>query len=207
MASPLFHSFGDKMRRFFPLPRPSLLAIPLALTLLLSACASRSTAAPFIPPAAESSVPTQNATSTPNSSPVALPTFTVAPPIVSPSPTIALVPTSATCANNLTFVQDLTVPDGTIVQPGGTVEKQWLVTNSGTCNWDSSYRMKFTGGDTLGAVAEQALYPARAGTQATLKITFTAPLEAGTYRSAWQAFAPDGSSFGDAVYMTIVVSQ
>jgi hypothetical protein len=51
------------------------------------------------------------------------------------------------------------------------------------------------------------LYPARSGTQATLKLTFIAPLEIGTYQSAWQAFAPDGSAFGEAVYMTIVVSQ
>jgi len=188
------------MRRFFP--RLSLLAVPLALTLILSACAQASTAAPFIPPAA-GSLPTPSSTSTPALAPVALPTFTVAPPATLPAGTAT--PTSIVCTNGLTFVQDLTVPDGTIVQSGGTVEKQWLVTNSGTCDWDSTDRLKFTGGDTLGAVAEQALYPARAGTQATLKIIFIAPLEAGTYRSEWQAFAPDGSSFGDAVYMTIVV--
>ena len=53
---------------------------------------------------------------------------------------------------------------------------------------------------------EQALYPARAGGQATLRITFTAPLDAGTYQSAWQAFNPDGAAFGDAIFMTINVS-
>lgn len=192
------------MRRF--LPRLSLLAVPLALTLILSACAQASTAAPFIPPAAES-LPTITSTATPASAPVALPTFTLPPPTASPAPTDTPIPTSETCTDNLTFLQDLTVPDGAIVQPGGTVEKQWLVTNSGTCDWDSSYRLKFISGDTLGAPAEQALYPARAGTQAVLKINFLAPQEVGTYQSAWQAFAPDGSAFGDAVYMTIVVSQ
>ena len=192
------------MRRF--LPRLSLLAVPLALTLILSACSQPSTAAPFIPPAA-GSAPTGTLTATPASSPIALPTFTLQPPTASPAPTDTSLPTSETCTDNLTFVQDITVPDGAIVQPGATVEKQWLVTNSGTCDWDSSYRLKFVSGDTLGAPAEQALYPARAGTQATLKITFLAPQEFGTYQSAWQAFAPDGSPFGDAVFMTIVVSQ
>jgi hypothetical protein len=192
------------MRRF--LPRLNLLAVPLALTLLLSACVQTNTAAPFIPPAA-GPAPTVTSTATPVSAPVALPTFTLAPPTASPAPSDTPIPTSNICTDNLTFVQDITVTDGTIVQPGATIEKQWLVTNSGTCNWDASYRLKFVSGDTLGAPAEQALFPARAGAQATLKITFIAPQEMGTYQSAWQAFAPNGSAFGDPVYMTIVVSQ
>jgi hypothetical protein len=85
------------------------------------------------------------------------------------------------------------------------VDKQWLVTNSGTCNWDSKYRLKWVGGDPLGAAAEQALYPARAGTEVTLRILFTAPAEPGTYGSTWQAFDPDGIAFGDPVYVEIVV--
>jgi methionine-rich copper-binding protein CopC len=59
----------------------------------------------------------------------------------------------------------------------------------------------------LGAAGEQALYPAHAGTQATLTIKFTAPLDAGTYRTAWQAYNPDGTAFGDAVTMEIIVGQ
>lgn len=185
-----------------------LIATLLASALLLGACSlsSASTAEPFIPPPAISP-PTLAPTPTPASSPVALPTFTVAPPPTATSlaPTDTPIPTA--CVNNLTFIQDITVPDGSVVLPGSSVEKEWLVANSGTCNWDGTYRLSFVGGDTLGAPADQSIYPARSGTQATLKITFIAPLEAGTYQSAWQAFAPDGSAFGEAVYMTIVVSQ
>jgi hypothetical protein len=100
----------------------------------------------------------------------------------------------------------LTVPDGSLIPPGASIDKQWLVTNSGTCDWDSSYRLRFVGGDPLGADAEQALYPARAGRQATLRILFTAPAAAGTYQSAWQAISPDGTAFGDAIYITVNVS-
>jgi hypothetical protein len=102
-------------------------------------------------------------------------------------------------------VEDVTVPDGTVVLLGTSVDKQWKVTNSGTCNWDSTYRLKWVGGDPLGAATEQALYPARAGTQAILQIFFTAPNVAGTYGSTWQAFDPSGNAFGDTVYMEIVV--
>ena len=57
----------------------------------------------------------------------------------------------------------------------------------------------------MGATTEQALYPARAGAQATIRISFTAPGEPGTYTTAWQAVDPNGEPFGDAVFMEIVV--
>lgn len=92
-----------------------------------------------------------------------------------------------------------------LVLPGAPVDKQWLVTNSGTCNWDSRYHLKLISGDAMGAATEQALYPARAGAQATLRIVFTAPQEAGTYQSEWHAVAPDGQIYGDQISIEIVV--
>ena len=184
-----------------------LLTVTLALTLVLSACSPRITSTPFIPPSGKKT-PTLPPTLTPAVSPEALPTFTVAPPpaAVTETATAPAIPSTPTaCVNNLQFDQDLTIPDNTVVQAGSSIEKQWLVTNNGTCDWTSSYRLSFVGGDTLGAPADQALFPARAGAQATLTITFVAPLEAGTYQSAWQAFDADGNAFGDVIYMTIVV--
>jgi len=49
------------------------------------------------------------------------------------------------------------------------------------------------------------LYPARAGTQATVQIIFTAPFTDGVYESAWQAYDPSGNPFGDPVYIRITV--
>ena len=194
--------FGDNMHRLFRLSNP--LTVLLALTFALSACAPTATVTPFLPPTEV--IPTQLPTTTPIGSSNALPTFTLA-PLASPTlePTITPTPTPEVCTNNLTYLQDLTVPDGTVVQPGSSVEKKWLVTNSGTCDWDSSYRLKWISGDALGAPTDQALYPARAGTQVTLRIVFTAPSTAGTYQSTWQAFAPDGTAFGDSFYIQFLV--
>ncbi len=125
-------------------------------------------------------------------------------PTPTPSPVPAVSPTP--CTNGLSFVQDVTIPDGTSVTPGTTIDKQWLVTNSGTCNWDASYRLKLISGDAMGVASEQELYPARAGTQATLRIVFTAPQNIGTYQSAWQAFGPDGTAFGQAITIQVSVS-
>ncbi len=47
------------------------------------------------------------------------------------------------CINNLTYLEDLTLPDGTVVKPGESLDKRWLVENSGTCNWDENYRLFF----------------------------------------------------------------
>ncbi|HEX7541128.1 MAG TPA: NBR1-Ig-like domain-containing protein [Anaerolineales bacterium] len=99
----------------------------------------------------------------------------------------------------------MTIPDYSVVAPGSTLDKQWLVQNSGSCNWDSHYRLRLVSGNGLGASLEEALYPARAEMQATLRIIFTAPLEAGEYYSEWQAFDPKGIPFGEAFFIKIIV--
>jgi hypothetical protein len=100
----------------------------------------------------------------------------------------------------------VTIPDYTVVAPGSSLDKQWLVQNSGSCNWDSRYRLRLISGDPLGASPEQALYPARAGMQATLRILFTAPQETGEYVSEWQAFDPNEIPFGESFVIKIIVS-
>ncbi len=173
---------------------PNLLAILLAF-LLSPACAPTPTPTPFIPPKAPS--PTQ-ALIVEGKTPV-IPTFTPEPiPTSSPTPT-------PPCTNGLAFVQDVSVPDGTMFSPGASVDKQWLIQNNGSCNWDSRYRLRFVGGSLMGAASEQALYPARAGTQATIRITFIAPGEPGIYNTAWQAIDAFGEPFGDPVFMEINV--
>ncbi len=150
--------------------------------LLLSACGGNSTALPT--PSLPALVPTETL-------------FSSFPVIITPTPT---------CIDGLAFLDDVTIPDYSIVAPGSTLDKQWLVQNSGSCNWDSRYRLRLVGGDALGASPEQALYPARAGMQAALRIIFTAPLEAGEYFSEWQAFDAQGIPFGDPIYVDVIVS-
>lgn len=160
----------------------------------VSACAPQPTPTPFRPPTQPQ--PTQ-----------ILATTTSIPVLFTPVPTLTITPTLIVpCTNNLQFVQDITIADNTAIPPAAPIDKQWLVKNSGTCDWDSSYRLKWIGGDPLGAAQEQILYPARAGTQPTLHILFTAPATAGTYESAWQAYAPDGTAFGDPIFIKIQVT-
>ncbi len=114
-------------------------------------------------------------------------------------------PPAPACTNDLRFIEDLTIPDESPVRPGEQLDKQWLIQNSGTCNWDNRYRLRLISGVEMGAPVEQALYPARSGARAVIRILFTAPQEPGVYQSAWQAYTPEGLPFGEAIYIKIVV--
>lgn len=162
------------------------MAIP---ALILSACMGRQ-ATPFRPP----TVAPQ-----PAFQPLPGPTFS---PTVTEPPLPTVTPA---CVNGLTFLEDLTIPDGTVVQPGEVLEKSWLVENSGTCNWNKDYRVRLISGPGMGASEEQALFPARASAQAIIRILFTAPAEPGLYQSAWQAHDPLGKPFGDPFFIQILV--
>lgn len=135
--------------------------------------------------------------------------FRLASPTPQPSPTPPPRPPTATpvCQDGLRFLADITIPDGTIVAPGETLDKQWQVENSGSCNWNERYRLRRISGPALDAPEEQALYPARSGTQAIIRILLVAPTEPGTYRSAWQAYNPQGEPFGDPIFVEILVSS
>ncbi|HET9906387.1 MAG TPA: NBR1-Ig-like domain-containing protein [Anaerolineales bacterium] len=168
----------------------------LLTALFTSACSPATTPTPFRPPTAQA--------------PLIEPTFIINPtqPIVvvqsSPLPTIIPTTRPEDCSSNLTFVSDLTIPDNTSITYGSTIDKQWIVENSGSCHWGPNYRLRQIGGATLGAPEEVALYPARAGTQATIQILFTAPFTDGEYESAWQAVDPQGIAFGDPIFVRIV---
>jgi len=179
------------------LPGPGL--ILLIIICLASACSPAPTATPFIPPT--------------NQAPLIEPAFIITPTQTTeaqileiPLPTILPTIDQSNCVNNLTFIEDITVPDNSFASFGTFIDKQWLIENSGTCNWNAGYRLRHTGGALLGATEEVALFPARSGTQITIQIIFTAPFEEGVYESAWQAFDPNGFPFGDPIYMRILAT-
>jgi hypothetical protein len=169
----------------------------LFFALILSACGARRVPTPYLPPTI---APTSPLTVPADQAQANLATKGVDLERPEVTPTLACVP-------NLTFLEDLTVPDGSQVLPGSTLDKRWRVENSGTCNWDEDYRLKLIAGPAMGARPEQALYPARSGTQAVLRIIFTAPEEPGPYRSAWQAYGPGGQPFGDPFFIEIMVRE
>jgi len=109
------------------------------------------------------------------------------------------------CTNQLQFEEDVTVPDGTEVEPGESIVKQWLVSNAGSCNWDERYTINLVSGPDMEAPRSQRLFPARNGQQVIIEMIFTAPEDPGQYTSTWQAFDPQGKRFGDPFFVDIQV--
>ena len=126
-----------------------------------------------------------------------------------PSPTQAPAPAAPTtipdCVNDAQFLEDLTLPDGAEVLPGAPLDKRWLILNSGDCAWGPDYRLVEIGESRIAGPGEVALFPAVAGGQATWQVALVAPLEEGEFISRWRAQAPDGTLFGDEVYVLIIV--
>jgi hypothetical protein len=163
------------------------------LFLFFSGCnALGSPQSPYIPPNADKPPTTQ-------------PSSTLTTQL--PRQTAQPIPTTVVdnCSENLLYIDDISIPDWTNIEPGTEIVKQWLVENTGTCNWDYRYGVRLTSGDNMGAEAQQSLYPARAGSQAIIQITFITPSQAGTYHSIWQAFSPSGQPFGDPISILVVV--
>jgi hypothetical protein len=133
------------------------------------------------------------------------------PPTVVPIPTATTVVVTAqptpqvNCTDVLSYMEDITIPDGTIVKPGEQLDKRWQVRNNGTCDWTDKFTLHIIAGDSLGSPDSQALYPARAGSAAVIRMMLTAPQDTGSYRTAWQAYNPDGKPFGDPIYIEVVV--
>lgn len=172
--------------------KPHILPI-IIITFFQVACSSQATPTLYIPPTRESIQDTVTQVPAASESSPAGDKLTPQP---TPSPD---------CVSWLAFLSDITIPDGTNVKPGEILDKRWLVENSGSCNWDSRFSLRLIAGLDMGVQNEMPLYPARSGTQAEVRIQFTAPTDPGIFRSAWQAQDPQGNLFGDPIFIEVVV--
>lgn len=144
--------------------------------------------------------------------PVPSPTIAAVRPVATPGitpPTATLLPgATATisaddCFNDAVFIEDVTIPDFSLVEPGELLEKRWMVQNSGTCDWGAGYRLVRLGSDEFDGPSELALFPASAGSSAELRVELNAPDEPGEYISRWQAYSADSVPFGQEIYLLI----
>jgi hypothetical protein len=124
---------------------------------------------------------------------------TPAPPTSTPTNTVipSITPTEATC-DKATFIKDVTIPDGTELDPGEDFTKTWRLRNDGSCTWTSSYSLVFDNGDSMGGPASQQLTSGTVSPGETLDISvdLTAPNNPGTFRGNWKLRNNAGVVFG-----------
>jgi hypothetical protein len=145
------------------------------------------TAGPVEPTATQAMVilPTETATSLP-------PTNTPA-----PTNTPEATTTGEPCENKAKFVEDISIPDDTIVLPGQAFDKTWRLKNIGTCTWKTSYALFFVEGDLMGATSPSALTSeVPPGQESNLTVQFKSPGTPGTYRSDWTLLDTNGVKIG-----------
>ena len=147
-----------------------------------------------IPPLANTAASSALAANTPSAgTPAALPTLT---PLV--TPLAASTSVTKFCTASATYIGE-TVPDGTIESPGAIFTKTWTIQNSGTCAWDSTWKLVFVSGDLMGgAMVFNFPQPVAPGQNVEVPIVFTAPTTEGTYTGYWKLESPWGCVFGDS---------
>jgi hypothetical protein len=143
-------------------------------------------------------MPTRTATSTPTST-----NAPISPPTSAPTDT----PSPTPCLPDATFVTDVTIPDDTAILAGETFQKVWRVRSSGCASWPDDTLWVFVSGDRMGAPLTVAVPDTLAGGTADIAVPMVAPDAPGTYRGSWRMQLPDGTNFGDQVYVQIVVPE
>lgn len=157
-------------------------------------------------------------TFTPTSFPTLPPTFiaiSVSPSPVPPTPipptpippTIPPSPTATQECDQAQFVADVTIPDGTLMNPGERFTKTWRLKNTGTCSWNSSYAVVFFSGEQMGGPTVQAL-PGNVnpGQTVDISVNLTAPLSSGSYTGYWKLRNAAGVTFAQ-FYVQIKVIE
>jgi len=150
--------------------------------------------------AAPTQTPVYTPTTLPTFAPVATSDIITLPAVTQP----AAVSPTASCYQ-LRFVSDVTIPDNTQMTPGQTFTKTWKVKNTGTCAWDAGFKFAFVGGEQMGGAAYTLPSSVAANAEIDISIAMAAPNKTGSMRGNWRMQTAGGQSFGDEVYVLIVV--
>ncbi|MBC8504148.1 MAG: hypothetical protein H8D34_04785 [Chloroflexi bacterium] len=117
----------------------------------------------------------------------------IPPTAIPPTPTQK----STSYCDWVSFIADVTIPDGTIIQPGISFTKIWRIENRGTCTWTQDYALVFSSGNQMGQTSTVKLPNNVApGGRVDVSVALTAPTSAGNYRGYWMLRNSAGETFG-----------
>jgi polar amino acid transport system substrate-binding protein len=139
--------------------------------------------------------------------------LTPPPPAPAPEGTVTDT-TPGACTDSLALMSHISYDDQNMTQPpildpGERFTKGWRVQNTGTCTWDSGYRLVFVSGNASGARmgGAPAAVQAQVGINASYdaNVYLVAPLKPGTYQGFWQMENGQGQPFGERLPVGIRV--
>lgn len=135
-------------------------------------------------------------------------------PTAQASPTLTFIPPQRTNTpqpcDQAGFIQDVTIPDMSLLAPGQVFTKTWRLRNLGSCTWNANYSLVFFGGDPLGAPSTVKLEgDVSPQSIVDVSIQMQAPAAPGNYISYWKLRSDNGEVFSlpenQPIYVQIVV--
>jgi len=161
---------------------------------------------------------TQSALLTPSATIAPPPTATPLPLPAQPLPSTPTIPANASgpapvlpaeSPDKALFIEDVTYPDGTTVWMGEKFTKTWIIENTGTTTWDTSYYLVYWDGEPIMCDEEDKFIfienPVEPNNQITLSVRITAPHTFGTHVNYYRMANGDGQTFGDPLFIEIEV--
>ena len=113
---------------------------------------------------------------------------------------------SPNCLNGMMFLNDISLPDRTVLVPNMAATKTWKIKNTGTCTWDSTYTFNYVKGSVLGPTSVKIGKLVAPGESYEVSVDLTTPASNGEYTSWWQMRSPSGMNFGQTIWYDILVS-
>jgi hypothetical protein len=91
------------------------------------------------------------------------------------------------CSDQAQFIGDVSIPDGTRLDPGDSFTKTWRFRNSGTCTWTKDYAIVHVSGNSLLGPSAMTL-PAEVepGEVIDISLSLKAPSTDGSYTGWWK---------------------
>ncbi len=157
----------------------------LLLGLTLTSCVK-------IAPEATTDAPPLFVTSTlaPTKPGLSLPTVTPSPLAETPDGSTTVTPggiistesagAGEACKDSAVMIEDVTVPDNSVMSSGQGFTKTWRFLNNGQCNWNG-YTISFHAGDRMGTPDTAPVPATEAGKTVDVSVQLTAPSADGSY--------------------------
>ncbi|MFN2299491.1 MAG: NBR1-Ig-like domain-containing protein [Anaerolineales bacterium] len=189
------------------LPRP---VLALLLAAFLSACASGeptlsdreasiTAAALTAARTVTTVVPSPTPSPTPNTTPTVTPTGMATRSATKPPVVIGPL------CDDAVYVSDVTIPDGTVIDPGDEFIKTWRMKNTGTCEWTTDYAIAFVSGNAMDGQDTALEVSVEAGEEVDISVKLAGPETPGTYTGNWRLQNASGAPFGELVFVQIVI--
>src|ERR1043165_542331 len=146
------------------------------------------------PPKISFSLPTVTpSTSTPDSSIT-----------TTPDGTAATESTTGSCMDSAVMIEDVTVPDNTVMTSGQKFRKTWRFMNNGKCNW-SGYTIAFAAGDRMSSPDSAPVPQTDPGKTVDVSVELTAPSLDGSYTGFYELRNAKGETLAIGIEKTFWV--